>query len=78
VTTSKNIGRSAGALAHAQVQRERWAVALVDQDAELLALRDGGLTLHQLGVRYGISDQAAWYRVQSARRRQQTRSEMAG
>jgi hypothetical protein len=69
--------RRQNALAHAQAQRERWALALKDTDAELLKLRDEGLTLERLAVRYGTSATAMGLRVHRARARQATLAAMA-
>lgn len=69
--------RPARALAYAQEQRETWALALKDVDADLLRMRDDEkLTLAQISIRLGISRTAAGYRVHAARRREVTRQGM--
>ena len=66
--------RSERMKAHAQAQREEWAIALKDSDAEILAMRDvEKLTLRQMQTRLGISWNAARYRVLAARRREAIR-----
>lgn len=71
-------GRRAFALAHAQAQRERWALAKQEADEQLLTLRDvEKLTYARLATRIGISRQAARYRVGAARRREATRQGMS-
>lgn len=65
------------ALAHAQAQREAWAVALADTDREILRMRDEEhLTLAQIGIRLGVSRMAMGYRLVAARRREAVRQQM--
>lgn len=71
-------GRRAFALAHAQAQRERWALAKQPDDEQLLRLRETEkLTYDRLAVRLGVSRQAARYRVRAALRREATRQGMS-
>lgn len=68
--------RSAVSKAHAQAQRERWALALAGPDRELLEMQKT-LTYSQLAVRLGISRSGVNDRLANARRRETIREAMA-
>jgi DNA-directed RNA polymerase specialized sigma24 family protein len=69
--------RSTRMIAHAQAQREEWALALAGPDRDLLAMRDDEkLTLRQIATRMGTSYNAVRYRLEAARRREAVRQAM--